>query len=129
MPELSRFFGIVIRMYHESGEPHHHAHFHAYYGEQVAIYMVHTSAVRDLTSALRPLTSGLPAFRLTGLQARPQISTISPARRFFRSQYHAIQMQISYNRYIGTAIATCVITSGVVSRPPRMKESTHTCRR
>ena len=24
-----------------------------------------------------------------------QISTISPARRFFRSQYHAIQMQIS----------------------------------
>jgi hypothetical protein len=27
-------------MYHESGEPHHHAHFHAYYGEHVAIYAI-----------------------------------------------------------------------------------------
>jgi hypothetical protein len=31
MPELSRFFGIIIRMYMEVGQPHHLPHFHAYY--------------------------------------------------------------------------------------------------
>ena len=38
MPELSRFFGIIIRMYMEVGEPHHSAHFHAYYQNDVAIF-------------------------------------------------------------------------------------------
>jgi hypothetical protein len=38
MPELSRFFGIIIRMYAEANVSHHAAHFHAYYQEQVAIY-------------------------------------------------------------------------------------------
>jgi Domain of unknown function (DUF4160) len=38
MPELSRFFGIIIRMYAELGGPHHQPHFHAYYQEDVAIY-------------------------------------------------------------------------------------------
>ena len=36
MPELSRFFGIIIRMYWERSE-HHLPHFHAYYGEHVAV--------------------------------------------------------------------------------------------
>ena len=38
MPELSRFFGIVIRMYMEVGQPHHVPHFHAYYHDEVAIF-------------------------------------------------------------------------------------------
>src|SRR5205814_5259128 len=38
MPELSRFFGIIIRMYMEAGEPHHLPHFHAYYQEDVAVF-------------------------------------------------------------------------------------------
>ncbi len=38
MPELSRFFGIIIRMFAEAGSPHHVAHFHAYYQEQVGIF-------------------------------------------------------------------------------------------
>ena len=38
MPELSRFFGVVIRMFAEVGAPHHDPHFHAYYQENVAIY-------------------------------------------------------------------------------------------
>jgi hypothetical protein len=38
MPELSRFFGIIIRMYMEAGVQHHTPHFHAYYQEQVAVY-------------------------------------------------------------------------------------------
>jgi hypothetical protein len=29
MPELSRFFGIIIRMYLEAGMQHHTPHFHA----------------------------------------------------------------------------------------------------
>ncbi len=38
MPEIARFFGIIIRMYAESGAPHHSPHFHVYYQDAVAIY-------------------------------------------------------------------------------------------
>lgn len=38
MPEISRFFGIIIRMYIEAGGSHHTPHFHAYYQDQVGIY-------------------------------------------------------------------------------------------
>lgn len=40
MPEISRFFGIIIRMYMEVGAPHHKPHFHAYYQEDEAIYEI-----------------------------------------------------------------------------------------
>ncbi len=36
MPEISRFFGIIIRMYWEAGAPHHSPHFQ----DDVAIYGV-----------------------------------------------------------------------------------------
>jgi hypothetical protein len=38
VPELSRFFGIVIRMFAEAGGPHHLPHFHAYYQDQAAVF-------------------------------------------------------------------------------------------
>ena len=38
MPEISRFFGIVIRMYVEAGGSHHTPHFHAYYQAHIGIY-------------------------------------------------------------------------------------------
>ena len=38
MPELCRFFGIIIRMYAEAGGQHHTPHFHAYYQNDVAIF-------------------------------------------------------------------------------------------
>ena len=38
MPELSRFFGIIIRMYMVVGVQHSTPHFHAYYQEAVAVY-------------------------------------------------------------------------------------------
>ena len=38
MPELSRFYGIIIRMYMEAGEPHHLPHFHAYYQDDVGVF-------------------------------------------------------------------------------------------
>ncbi len=40
MPELSRFFGIIIRMYWEVDAPHHRPHFHAYYQDEVAVYSI-----------------------------------------------------------------------------------------
>jgi len=40
MPELSRFFGIIIRMYWETDAPHHNPHFHAYYQDDVAVLTI-----------------------------------------------------------------------------------------
>ncbi len=40
MPEISRSFGINIRMYMEPNQPHHRPHFHAYYQENVAVYAI-----------------------------------------------------------------------------------------
>lgn len=40
MPELSRFFGIIVRMYMEVGAPHHTPHFHAYYQDDAAVFSI-----------------------------------------------------------------------------------------
>lgn len=36
MPELSRFYGIVIKMIFNDGDKHHKPHVHVYYGENEA---------------------------------------------------------------------------------------------
>ena len=38
LPEIARFFGIIIRMYVELGAPHHRPHFHVYYQDSIGIY-------------------------------------------------------------------------------------------
>ena len=40
MPEICRFFGIIIRMFAELGEPHHLPHFHAYYQNHAAVFTI-----------------------------------------------------------------------------------------
>jgi hypothetical protein len=40
VPELSRFFGIIVRMFAEVGAQHRVPHFHAYYQEEVGIFSV-----------------------------------------------------------------------------------------
>jgi hypothetical protein len=40
MPEIARFFGIIIRMFAEPGGKHHVAHFHAYYQNDIALYSI-----------------------------------------------------------------------------------------
>lgn len=40
MPEIARFFGIIIRMYPETGGPHHRPHLHAYYQNAAGAYAV-----------------------------------------------------------------------------------------
>lgn len=42
LPELSRFFGIVIRMFVEAGESHRRPHFHAYYQDAAAVFSIDT---------------------------------------------------------------------------------------
>ena len=37
MPELSRFFDIIVRMYMELGGQHNTPHLHAYYQNEVAV--------------------------------------------------------------------------------------------
>ncbi len=45
MPEISRFFGIIIRMFAEPGAPHHRPHFHAYYQNHQAVFSIDTIAI------------------------------------------------------------------------------------
>jgi hypothetical protein len=40
MPELCRFYGIVIRMFGEFGGRHHRPHFHAKYQEYEAVFSI-----------------------------------------------------------------------------------------
>ena len=40
MAELSRFFGIIIRMFAEHGGKHHIPHFHAIYQEYEAVFTI-----------------------------------------------------------------------------------------
>ena len=42
MPEIARFYGIIIRMYAEPEAPHHRPHFHAYYQNHAAVYGIDT---------------------------------------------------------------------------------------
>lgn len=46
MPTLSRFYGIVIRMYFQQAE-HNPPHIHAIYGEDVAAIDIRTNAVLE----------------------------------------------------------------------------------
>ena len=52
MPEISRFFGIVIRMFVELGARHHRPHFHAYYQDRAAGFAI--EAVECIGGGLPP---------------------------------------------------------------------------
>jgi hypothetical protein len=54
MPEISRFFGIVIRMYYDDHNP---PHFHAEYGDDEAWININTLAV--IHGSLSSRTLGL----------------------------------------------------------------------
>jgi hypothetical protein len=45
MPELSRFHGIIIRMFWEPDVQHHRPHFHAFYQEDAASIAIDTIEV------------------------------------------------------------------------------------
>ena len=58
MPEVSRFYGIVIRMYFDDHDP---SHFHAEYAEEEAVIRIETLGV--IAGRLRPRALGLVAER------------------------------------------------------------------
>lgn len=45
MPEISRFFGIVVRMFAEPGTSHHRPHIHVWYQEHTAAIAIDTAEV------------------------------------------------------------------------------------
>lgn len=54
MPELSRFYGIVVRMFFNDHNP---PHFHAYYGSDEALFAIETLSV--FAGRLPPRATGL----------------------------------------------------------------------
>ena len=56
MPELSRFYGIVIKMYFDDHPP---PHFHAEYGEYEAVLSIETLAI--IAGSLPPRATGMVA--------------------------------------------------------------------
>jgi len=54
MPEISRFFGIIITMYYNDHAP---PHFHVRYGQQKALIAIESLSV--LQGNLKPRTLGL----------------------------------------------------------------------
>jgi hypothetical protein len=54
MPEISRFYGIVIKMFHNDHQP---PHFHAEHGEDQMIVAIETLGV--IAGKLRPRATGL----------------------------------------------------------------------
>jgi Domain of unknown function (DUF4160) len=67
VPELSRFFGIVIRMFVETGAQHHRAHFHAFYQEHAAVFTIDT---------IECLEGGLPAAQRRLVEAWVEIHRV-----------------------------------------------------
>jgi Domain of unknown function (DUF4160) len=47
MPELCRFFGIIIYMYREIGGKHHYPHIHAKFSEFEAVFHIETAELMD----------------------------------------------------------------------------------
>lgn len=54
MPEISRFFGIIITMYYNDHAP---PHFHIRYGQQKALIAIESLSI--LQGNLKPRTLGL----------------------------------------------------------------------
>ena len=74
MPEISRFFGIVIAIYYNDHEP---AHFHARYGESEARIDIMTGAT--LSGALPPCAMRL-VLEWTALHRRELLADWARAR-------------------------------------------------
>ena len=57
MPEISRFFGIIVAMFYNDHNP---PHFHARYGEHKAVIAIETGEIIEGRLPPRVLGSGLP---------------------------------------------------------------------
>jgi hypothetical protein len=89
VPEISRFFGIVIRMFAEPGVPHHAPHFHAYYQKDGAVFSFDPVELiagflprrqRRLVEAWAELHQAALAADWTELQAGRKPAPVEPLR-------------------------------------------------
>jgi hypothetical protein len=83
MPEISRFYGIVIQMY---GEDHPPPHFHARYGSQAAMIGINPIGVRHGTLERRALSMVLewpPSIKKSCLQIGNYWKPMKCRLRFF----------------------------------------------
>ena len=77
MPEIARFFGIIVRMYAEAGEPHHRPHLHAYAGESTAVLAI---------DGLEVIAGGLPRRQERLLLAWAELHSDELVRNWMRLQ-------------------------------------------
>ena len=53
MPEICRFFGIIVRMFAEPSVQHHRPHFHAYCQNQEAVFSIDVIEIIGGTLSLK----------------------------------------------------------------------------
>jgi hypothetical protein len=75
MPEISRFFGIVIKMFWND---HHPPHFHAFYGDEEAL--VDITSLSLFAGHLTPRALGL-VMEWSALHQRDLLGNWPPGRR------------------------------------------------
>ena len=89
MPELARFYGLVIRMFAETGERHHHPHFHVVSPNGEAAFAINDFAIlagalpvreRRLVEAWAELHRDELVENWTRLQAGQRVVPIEPLR-------------------------------------------------
>ena len=89
MPEISRFYGIVIRMFVESPSRHHLPHFHAFYQGHAAVFTIDPvdmvaglfpRAQQRLVEAWTEVHRDALLANWAALQARRQATPIEPLR-------------------------------------------------
>ena len=79
MPELSRFHGLIIRMFVEQGERHHLPHFHVYYQDSVVNYSI---------DPLEPLRGSLPIRQRRLVEAWAELHQAELMHNWEQSQQH-----------------------------------------
>lgn len=57
MPEIARFYGIIIKMFFKPKE-HEPSHIHALYGEHIGIFDLRTLEIAAIISGFSPVFGG-----------------------------------------------------------------------
>ena len=100
MPELSRFFGIIIRMFAELGAPHHRPHFHAAYQNATATFALDPIECigGELPRTQQRLVEAWKCGRWWGAPSSANIRMMIPKKRDSsgtRSLSHAVGVRLS----------------------------------
>ena len=108
MPEISRFFGIIIRMFMEAGAQHHTPHFHAHYQEHVGVFSIDPVELiaGDLPRTQRSWSrhgrnSTARSSTRIGSGYRP-VDRLSPSRRYNRGMNAHLLYRVTSFERVGT---------------------------